>query len=89
MEIRTNYMVVITPKMNLLQIPIIDKYYTVPMSPAYRQRGTEYAEAKGLLSPVEHRARANSRVTPLVMSNITDGIDLPQLTSAPQTARVS
>jgi hypothetical protein len=65
MEIRTNYMVVITPKMNLLQIPIVDRHFAAPMSPTYRQRGTEYAEAKGLLSPIERRARASSRAQPL------------------------
>jgi len=51
MEIRTNHMVVITPKMNLLQFPIIDKYYTPPSDPAAGNRGTEFAAAKGLLSP--------------------------------------
>jgi hypothetical protein len=58
MEIRTNYMVVITPKMNLLQIPIVDKYFVSPTSPGARQRGTEFAEAKGLLSPMARHPRA-------------------------------
>lgn len=51
MEIRTNHMVVITPKMNLLQIPIIDKYFVPPSDPAALNRGTSFAEGKGLLSP--------------------------------------
>ncbi|KAJ8595922.1 N-terminal nucleophile aminohydrolase [Rhizopogon salebrosus TDB-379] len=51
MEIRTNNMVVITPKMNLLQIPIIDKFYVSPSDPAALNRGTDFAAAKGLLSP--------------------------------------
>ncbi|KAI0348565.1 N-terminal nucleophile aminohydrolase [Trametopsis cervina] len=51
MEIRTNHMVVITPKMNLLQIPIIDKYFVPPSDPAALNRGTEFAAAKGLLNP--------------------------------------
>lgn len=51
MEIRTNTMVVITPKMNLLQIPIIDKFYVSPSDPAALNRGTDFAAAKGLLSP--------------------------------------
>lgn len=51
MEIRTNHMVVITPKMNLLQIPIIDKYFSAPTDPASLNRGTEFAAGKGLLSP--------------------------------------
>jgi glutamine amidotransferase len=51
MEIRTNNMVVITPKMNLLQIPIIDKFYVRPSDPAALIRGTDFAAAKGLLSP--------------------------------------
>ncbi|KAH9858119.1 N-terminal nucleophile aminohydrolase [Lenzites betulinus] len=51
MEIRTNHMVVITPKMNLLQIPIIDKYYVPQSDPAALNRNTEFAAAKGFLSP--------------------------------------
>ncbi|KIY71003.1 N-terminal nucleophile aminohydrolase [Cylindrobasidium torrendii FP15055 ss-10] len=47
MEIRTNNMVVITPKMNLLQIPIIDKYY----DPTFGTRTTDFAMEKGLLAP--------------------------------------
>ncbi|PIL31887.1 hypothetical protein GSI_06591 [Ganoderma sinense ZZ0214-1] len=52
MEIRTNHMVVITPKMNLLQIPIVDKFYVTPSDPAALNRGVEFAAAKGLLSPI-------------------------------------
>ncbi|KAF8846333.1 N-terminal nucleophile aminohydrolase [Paxillus ammoniavirescens] len=51
MEIRTNNMVVITPKMNLLQIPIVDKFYVSPSDPASLSRGTDFAAARGLLSP--------------------------------------
>lgn len=51
MEIRTNHMVVVTPKMNLLQVPIIDKYYVQPSDPEYGGRGVDFAAAKGLLSP--------------------------------------
>ena len=51
MEIRTNHMVVITPKMNLLQIPIVDKFYVAPSDPTATSRGTEFAAAKGFLSP--------------------------------------
>ncbi|KAH0838270.1 nucleophile aminohydrolase [Lanmaoa asiatica] len=51
MEIRTNNMVVITPKMNFLQIPIVDKFYVSPSDPAALNRGTDFAAAKGLLSP--------------------------------------
>lgn len=50
-EVRTNNMIVITPKMNLLQIPILDKFYVPPTDPASLNRGTEFAAAKGLLSP--------------------------------------
>lgn len=60
MEIRTNYLVAITPKMNFLQIPIVDKYFVPPTGTAVRPRGTEYAEAKGLLNPSTSRARASS-----------------------------
>jgi hypothetical protein len=51
MEIRTNNMVVITPKMNLLQIPIIDNFYVLPSDPAALARATEFASEKGLLRP--------------------------------------
>ena len=51
MEIRTNHMVAVTPKMNLLMIPIVDKYYVPPSDPASLNRGTSFAAAKGLLSP--------------------------------------
>ncbi|KAI0082288.1 N-terminal nucleophile aminohydrolase [Panus rudis PR-1116 ss-1] len=51
MEIRTNHMVVVTPKMNLLQIPIVDKYYVPPSDPEYGERGTDFAAGKGFLSP--------------------------------------
>ncbi|THV07733.1 N-terminal nucleophile aminohydrolase [Dendrothele bispora CBS 962.96] len=50
MEIKTNNMVVITPKMNLLQIPIIDKFYVPPSDPASLARTTEFAREKGLLA---------------------------------------
>ena len=51
MEIKTNHMVVITPKMNLLQIPIKDKFYVPPSDPAALTRGTDFAQEKGLLNP--------------------------------------
>ena len=50
MEIKTNYMIVITPKMNVLQIPIVDKFYVPPSDPASQFRGTDLAAAKGLLN---------------------------------------
>ena len=43
-------MVVITPKMNLLQIPIIDEFYVPPSDPAAHLRATSFVEGKGLLS---------------------------------------
>ncbi|KAJ3479609.1 hypothetical protein NLI96_g8943 [Meripilus lineatus] len=55
MEIRTNHMAVITPKMNFLQIPIKDKYFIDPSDPASSVRGTSFAAAKGLLSPATRR----------------------------------
>ena len=51
MEIKTNHMVVITPKMNLLQIPIKDKFYVPPSDPAASTRATEFAQEKGFLVP--------------------------------------
>jgi hypothetical protein len=37
--------------MNVLQIPIIDKFYVYPTDPRSLNRGTDFAAAKGLLSP--------------------------------------
>lgn len=51
MEIRTNTMIVITPKMNLLQIPIIDEFYVPPSDPLSGKRGVEFAMQKGLFNP--------------------------------------
>jgi hypothetical protein len=51
MEIRTNTMVVITPKMNLLQIPIMDKFWVCPSDTGAPQRGKDFAVAKGLWNP--------------------------------------
>ena len=51
MEIRTNHMAVITPKMNFLQYPILDQYYVPPSDPAALNRDTDFAAAKGFLSP--------------------------------------
>ncbi|KAF4622977.1 hypothetical protein D9613_001764 [Agrocybe pediades] len=55
MEIKTNHMVVITPKMNLLQIPIKDKFYVPPSDPAALNRRTEFAQEKGLLNPTSRK----------------------------------
>ncbi|KAJ7357323.1 N-terminal nucleophile aminohydrolase [Mycena albidolilacea] len=46
MEIKTNTLVVITPRFNLLQIPIVDKF-----SAPGHVRGTEFAQEKGFLHP--------------------------------------
>ena len=50
MEIKTNNMIVLTPKMNVLLVPIIDKFYVYPTDPESRNRGTDLAAAKGLFS---------------------------------------
>jgi hypothetical protein len=89
MEIRTNYMVVITPKMNFLQIPIKDKYFVPPTNPIYYQRGTEYAEAKGLLSPSERRTRtrSDSRGLPIPLSAALESAgDFPPVSIPPESA---
>jgi len=46
MEIKTNTLVVITPRFNLLQIPIVDKF-----SAPGNVRGPEFAQEKGFLHP--------------------------------------
>jgi hypothetical protein len=57
MEIKTNHLVVITPKMNLLQIPIDDKYFVSPSDPASLARDTDFAEEKGLLNPLTRQSK--------------------------------
>ncbi|TYJ56580.1 hypothetical protein B9479_002672 [Cryptococcus floricola] len=47
MEVKTNTMVVITPKMNLLQIPIIDEYWVPPQDPAALARSRDFAIRRG------------------------------------------
>ncbi|OCF36524.1 glutamine amidotransferase [Kwoniella heveanensis CBS 569] len=43
MEVKTNTMIVITPKMNLLQIPIIDEFWVPPQDPARSTRSRDFA----------------------------------------------
>jgi len=50
MEIKTNYMIVVTAKMNVLLIPIIDKFYVPPSDPAGQSRDIDLAVAKGFYS---------------------------------------
>ncbi|KAK4688227.1 glutamine amidotransferase, partial [Tremellales sp. Uapishka_1] len=47
MEVKTNMMVVVTNKMNLLQIPIIDEYWVPPKDPLSHLRNKDFAIAKG------------------------------------------
>jgi hypothetical protein len=44
-------MLVITPKMNVLQIPIVDEFHVPPSDPASRARTTTFASEKGFLRP--------------------------------------
>ncbi|KAL7423913.1 glutamine amidotransferase subunit [Cryptotrichosporon argae] len=46
-EVRTNTMVVITPKMNILQVPIIDEFWVPPQDPASHSRSTDFAIEMG------------------------------------------
>ncbi|GFZ46180.1 Deficient in utilization of glutathione protein 3 [Saitozyma sp. JCM 24511] len=47
MEVKTNTMLVITPKMNLLQIPIIDDFWVPPQDPASQHRSKDFAIEMG------------------------------------------
>ncbi|WWC90067.1 uncharacterized protein L201_005000 [Kwoniella dendrophila CBS 6074] len=47
MEVKTNTMIVITPKMNLLQIPIIDEFWVPPQDPAHLTRSRDFAISIG------------------------------------------
>lgn len=51
MEIRTNTLLCVTPKMNLLQIPIVDEFHVPPSDPQAGKRRVEFAANKGLFSP--------------------------------------
>ncbi|KAJ6519774.1 N-terminal nucleophile aminohydrolase [Mycena sanguinolenta] len=55
MEIKTNTLVVITPRFNLLQIPIVDKF-----SAQGNVRASEFAEEKGFLHPRQALPNLNS-----------------------------
>lgn len=78
MEIKTNHMVVITPKMNLLQVPIKDKFFVPPSHPA--GRATEFAREKGLLNPRQElmaKAKAASKEKAAAAA-IASGLQQPQ-----------
>lgn len=47
MEVKTNTMLVITPKMNLLQIPIVDEFWVGDLDPEAGSRSTDYAISMG------------------------------------------
>lgn len=47
MEVKTNTMIVITPKMNVLQVPIIDEYWVTPSDPEAHTRSQEFAISMG------------------------------------------
>jgi predicted glutamine amidotransferase len=51
MEIKTNTMIVVTPKMNVLQIPIKDEFYVAPSEQASHKRTAGLAAEKGLFHP--------------------------------------
>jgi glutamine amidotransferase len=58
MEVKTNTMLVVTPKMNILQIPIVDEYWVAQGDKDAHKRSTDYAVEMGfgmftvpLLSP--------------------------------------
>lgn len=51
MEIKTNTLIMITPRMNLLQIPIVDEFYVPPSDPAFLHRTSGFAAQKGFFAP--------------------------------------
>ncbi|KAG8899861.1 hypothetical protein FRC01_010348 [Tulasnella sp. 417] len=64
MEIPTNTLIVITPKMNMLQIPIIDEFHVSDPLEA-KKRGSDFAAQKGLLSSAYGARRGGSVPSPL------------------------
>lgn len=61
MEIRTNTMAIITPKMNLLQMPIVDKFYVPPSDPEALTRNTDFAREKGLLISPTNKKKQHAK----------------------------
>ena len=47
MEVKTNTMLVVTPKMNILQIPIRDEFWVEEGSKDVSKRSTDYAVEMG------------------------------------------
>ncbi len=47
---KTNHMIVVTAKMNVLLISIVDKFYVPPSDPAAQPRDIDLAVAKGYYS---------------------------------------
>jgi len=64
MEIPTNTLIVITPKMNLLQVPIVDEFFVADPIKA-KERGSDFAAQKGLLSSNYGGRRGGAVPTPL------------------------
>jgi hypothetical protein len=58
-------MAIITPKMNMLQIPIEDEFYVPPSDPASLHRTNEFAREKGLLNPPPEGAAVVESKTPV------------------------
>ncbi|KAH7104128.1 glutamine amidotransferase [Auriculariales sp. MPI-PUGE-AT-0066] len=73
MEIKTNTLIVITPRMNLLQIPIVDEFYVPPSDPAVR-RTSGFAAQKGFFA---------RRPSPPPPSNHSDTTGSSQSESSP------
>ena len=64
-------MIVITPKMNFLQIPIIDEYYNYPLDPREPNRDKNFVLERGLLSSrggleVDMQAMQNDSLEPAI-----------------------
>jgi glutamine amidotransferase len=47
MEVKTNTMLVVTPKMNILQIPIVDEFWVAQGDKDAHKRSTDYAVEMG------------------------------------------
>ncbi|KAG8907299.1 hypothetical protein FRB99_004748 [Tulasnella sp. 403] len=77
MEIPTNTLIVITPKINLLQIPIIDEFHVADPLEA-KKRGSDFAAQKGLLSAQYGSRRVSTLPPGGIPSALPREIGVPQ-----------
>ncbi|KAF8311161.1 N-terminal nucleophile aminohydrolase [Clavulina sp. PMI_390] len=82
MEIKTNTMIVITPKMNILQIPIVDEFSASSRS----KRNVQFATEKGLWTQNPRKAAAAAAAAAKEVNGSESGAVTPDTGSESETA---